>query len=45
MADFTGLTVRMTLKDGFIVEGKVQRVLPENQTLVLQNGETASRTN
>lgn len=40
MADFTGMMVRMTLKDGFIVEGKVKHVAPEHQTLMLQNGET-----
>jgi hypothetical protein len=38
MADFTGMRVRMTLKDGFIVEGTVNKVVPEHQTLMLQNG-------
>ena len=33
------MTVQMTLKDGFIVEGKVKQVVPEHQSLVLQNGE------
>ena len=34
------MTVRMTLKDGLVVEGKVNKVMPEHQTLLLQNGKT-----
>ena len=38
-----GMTVRMTMKDGFVVEGKVNKVVPEHQTLLLQNGKTICR--
>ena len=45
MADFTGMTVRMTLKDGFIVEGTVNKVVPEHQTLILHNGGIYTKNN
>lgn len=41
MADFTGLTVQVTLKEppNFVVVGKVRQVVPGQQTLTLQDGE------
>lgn len=37
MADFTGMTVKVTMRDGLVVEGKVSEVVA-GQTLTLQQG-------
>lgn len=41
MADFTGMTVSLTLKEplGLLLQGKVKQIVPRERTLVLENGE------